>query len=102
MTDAPPAAGGLLARIRAKLAAPETADDAASEPEPQPPSREHLFGSQYLVRQSFAETMRQRGYIGQSALLRRRLVARDDGERQRDTATRRAGHTPGDVLWPSD
>ncbi|BBZ08295.1 hypothetical protein MDOR_24640 [Mycolicibacterium doricum] len=103
MTDTTPAAGGILARIRARLAALDTAP--AAEPatvEPEPPSREHLFGSQYLVRQSFEETMRQRGYRGQSALLRRRLVARGDGQQQRDTATRHAGHTPGSVMWPPE
>lgn len=102
MTDTTPA-GGLLARIRAKLAAPDTAPAAESPTvEAEPARREHLFGSQYRVRQSFEETMRQRGYMGQSALLRRRLVAGDDGERQRETATRRAGHTPGSVMWPSE
>ncbi|MDV3135412.1 hypothetical protein [Mycobacterium sp. 29Ha] len=107
MTDTTPTAGGILARIRAKLAAldapPATA--AAAEPatvEAEPPRREHMFGSRYHVRQSFEETMRQRGYMGQSALLRRRLVARGDGRQQRDTATRRAGHAPGSVMWPPE
>lgn len=103
MTDTTPAAGGILARIRARLAAPDTAP--AAEPatvETEPPRREHMFGSQYHVRQSFEETMRQRGYRGQSALMSRRLVARGDGQQQRDTATRRAGHAPGTVMWPPE
>lgn len=106
MTDTTPAAGGILARIRAKLAALDAAPaTAAAEPatvETGPPRREHMFGSQYHVRQSFEETMRQRGYMGQSALLRRRLVARGDGQQQRETATRRAGHAPGSVMWPPE
>lgn len=97
----------LVARARAKIAAAsETAAPAAepvTEPAPEPPRREHLFGSQYRVRMSFDELMATRGYTGEQVLqLRRRLVAPSEGQRQRDAATRRAGYTPGEVLWPSD
>lgn len=87
----------LLARIRASLAEPEP----ATEPAPEPPRREHLYGSTYRVRMSFEELMATRGYIGQQAL-RRRLVSPNDTERQRDVASQRAGHVPGEVLWPSE
>ena len=101
----------LLARIRDRLAAPETAHrhqsdgqviHAESPDVPEPPRREHLFGSQYAMRMSFDEVMATRGYTGQQVLRQRhRLVAPSDGERQRDAATRRAGYAPGEVLWPS-
>lgn len=94
----------LLARIRAKLAASESDGQvihAESPDTPEPPRREHLFGSQYRVRMSFNEVMATRGYTGQQ-VLRRRLVTPNDGERQRHAATRRAGYAPGEVLWPTD
>lgn len=96
----------MIARARTKLtAAPETVapvtETTATETAPEPPRREHLFGSQYLVRQSMEETMGQRGYTGQSALYRRQIAARGDFERARDAAARRAGYRPGEVLWPS-
>ncbi|MBV5244450.1 hypothetical protein KUF57_12995 [Mycolicibacterium sp. PAM1] len=102
----------LLARIRARLAASETAHGdqsggqvihAESPDTPEPPRREHLFGSQYAVRMSFDELMTTRGYTGQRVLRQRhRLVAPSEGERQRHAATRRAGYVPGEVLWPSE
>lgn len=101
----------LVARARAKLiAAPEpvvpvaetVTETTPTETAPEPPRREHLFGSQYLVRQSMEETMRQRGFTGQSALYRRQIAARGDFERARDAAARRAGYRPGEALWPSD
>lgn len=96
--------GGVLARIRAKLAgiAAEPNTETVTEPAPEPPRREHLFGSQYRVRMSFDELMATRGYTGQQVQMRRRLVAPSDDERQRRAATRRAGYRPGEVLWPSD
>lgn len=105
----------VIARARTKLtAAPEAvapvadsvaetvADTEATATAPEPPRREHLFGSQYVVRQSIEETLRQRGYTGQSALYQRQIAARGDFQRQRDAAARRAGYRPGEVLWPSD
>ena len=71
----------------------------------QPPRREHLYGSTYLVRQSFEETTRQRGYYGEFARYRRRIAEHAIGggqHQQRDDALRRAGYTPGEVLFPAD
>lgn len=106
----------VAARIRKALAAALTdqpgdatttaAVPAETEPvteaAPEPPRREHLFGSQYTVRMTFDELMATRGYTGEQVLQRRRLVAPGDGQRQRDAATRRAGYVPGEVLWPSE
>ncbi|WP_409437218.1 hypothetical protein [Mycobacterium sp. SMC-14] len=99
--------GSLLARIRAKLAAPAAAAELVAEPEPdaapEPPRRAHLFGSQFRVRMSFDELMGTRGYLGeQGPAERRRLVPSSDGQRQRDAAARRAGYLPGEVMWPSE
>ncbi|BCP04606.1 hypothetical protein MINTM019_20620 [Mycobacterium paraintracellulare] len=98
----------VIARARTKLtAAPEPVAESVAEPvtdtetAPEPPRREHLFGSQYVVRQSMEETLRQRGFTGQSALYRRQIAARGDFERARDAAAHRAGYRPGEVLWPS-
>jgi len=103
--------GSVIARIRDKLAGGDpidSPDDTAPEPvaepppAPEPPRRVHLFGSQYRVKQSFEETMRQRGYTGQSALYRRRIAERGDYQCARDAVARRAGYHPGEVLWPTD
>jgi hypothetical protein len=92
----------LLARIRDELAASEPV--AATEPatEPRPPRRTHLFGSQYRVRMSFKELMAARGYTGQAALYRNRLVSTTDAHQQSDAALSRGGYVGGEVLWPSD
>ncbi|HET7665157.1 MAG TPA: hypothetical protein VFK56_03575 [Mycobacterium sp.] len=86
----------LLDHLRSRVAAA-----AASEavPTPEPPRREHLFGSQYRVRMSFEELTQTRGYAGERVL--RRLAAPSMTQRQRDAASRRAGYGPGEVLWPS-
>ncbi len=60
------------------------------EPEPAPPRREHLFGSQYRLRLSFGELMETRGYTGERVLRGLRVAETTDAQRQRDTATRRA------------
>lgn len=92
----------LLDRLRSRTAAataPEAVPGAA--PTPEPPRREHLFGSQYRVRMSFEELMQTRGYTGERVLRQRRLVVPDGHQRQREAASRRAGYAPGEVLWPS-
>jgi phage terminase small subunit len=92
----------LLGRIRDKLAAPGPALAAEPVAEPEPPRRTHLFASQYRVHMSFEELMTARGYIGQAALYRNRLVPATDAHRQSDAELRRGGSTLGEVLWPSD
>lgn len=91
------------ARSRRAETVAETVD-AEPDAAPDPPHREHMFGSQYRVRMSFDELMGTRGYLGEQVLAqrRRRLVASTDAQRQRDAATRRAGYLPGEVLWPSE
>lgn len=98
---------GLLARIRAKLAAapvpvtsatadPVTSATADPAPEAEAPHREHLFGSQYRVRVPFDDLMAERGRTGTAGLYRRSLTPTDI-ERQRAVASRGR-----DVLWPSE
>lgn len=108
MTDTPSRNGGLLARIRHKLAEPAAEltapPEPAAAPVPEPPRREHLYGSTYRVRMSFAELMRTRGHLGEQVLLaqRRSLASPTDAERQRQAATERAGYVPGEVMWPTE
>lgn len=71
----------------------------APPPAPEPPRREHLYGSVYRVRQSFEETMAQRGYTGEMAQYRRSLAADVGDADHRAAVLRRAGHT-GEVIWP--
>jgi hypothetical protein len=102
----------LLARIRDRLATLEAAlaTESVTEPariaamatEPEPSRRTHLFGSQYRVRMSFEELMAARGYTGQAAVYRNRLVPATDAHQPSDAALTRGGYTPGEVLWPSD
>lgn len=90
----------LLDRLRSRTAARAASNaEPVIAPTPEPSRREHLFGSQYRVRMSFAELMQTRGYTGERVL--RRLAAPSNTNRQRDAASRRAGYGPGQVLWPS-
>lgn len=90
----------LLDRVRSRTAAASARDPVrVAAPTPEPPRREHLFGSQYRVRMPFEELMQTRGYTGERVL--RRLAEPSNIQRQRDAATRRAGYGPGEVLWPS-
>jgi hypothetical protein len=47
---------------------------ASAPPTPEPPRREHLYGSTYRVRITFDELMATRGYLGESVLAQRRRI----------------------------
>ncbi|BBY67766.1 hypothetical protein MHEL_60090 [Mycolicibacterium helvum] len=90
----------LLDRLRSRTTAATAPDRVPiAAPAPETLRREHLFGSQYRVRMSFAELMQTRGCTGERVL--RGLAGPTTTQRQRDAATWRAGYRPGEVLWPS-
>ncbi|MCP3811359.1 hypothetical protein NLX62_03300 [Mycobacteriaceae bacterium Msp059] len=87
-------------------AQPETVAEpveASTPPTPEPPRREHLYGSTYRVRMSFDELMATRGYLGEQVLAQRRRTVRPTyAQQQRNAALNRAGYRVGEVVWPSD
>ncbi len=62
-------------------------------PDPEPARRQREFGTQFVVRQSFEETMRQRGYGADLSVWRRRITEPSASDRRRQAAYSATGHT---------
>ncbi len=89
-----------LSRIRDRLAAREPVTEAETppQPEPTPPRREHVFGSQYRVRVGLAEVLTARGLGAGVDGYRRRIVPSADVDPRRVIAAAVTRRGP-DIMW---
>ena len=88
---------GLLDRFRNRRQRRPTSTS-APEADPQPPRREHLYGSAYRGRISPAEVIAQRRGGGLGGY-RRNLAPSSKGDRRHRAAANITGLGP-DIMWP--